>query len=336
MDRAARLELARRRIIRILRTHHVALARTLEQKISDAGPTNMRVDPHVLTQARNTLAQQGVVIPFVSNKENWFHLHDTPESVVRQRLAQLEPVLKAIHQHDFSLRIGQALEIAVFRSLCSQTRLHFLGAFPDLASHDDSRVYSKEEPPGSLSGRCLQGKKRLDFIVVERNGGIAAGVEVKNVREWLYPDRIEIRDLLLKCTQLDIVPVLIGRRIPFVTFRLLNPCGVLLHQTYNQLYPQAERELAAKARDKNLLGYHDIRVGNQPDARLLRFVGENLASVIMGARGRYDEYKDLLHGYACGQLSYRVFAHRVIQRQRGLSETLEMIEPEAEEEDFLE
>jgi hypothetical protein len=29
--------------------------------------------------------------------------------------------------------------------------------------------------------------------------------------------------------------------------------------------------LAAKVRDKMLLGYHDVRLGNQPDARLVKF-----------------------------------------------------------------
>lgn len=63
---------------------------------------------------------------------------------------------------------------------------------------------------------------------------ILVGLEAKNIREWLYPQREEITELLQKCTAVDAVPVLVARRIHFSTFRVLNPCGVVLHQTYNR------------------------------------------------------------------------------------------------------
>ncbi len=50
-SRQERLDIARRRLLNILRAHTIALGRTLEQKIADAGPYNQRIDPHVLTQA---------------------------------------------------------------------------------------------------------------------------------------------------------------------------------------------------------------------------------------------------------------------------------------------
>jgi hypothetical protein len=88
--------------------------------------------------------------------------------------------------------------------------------------------------------------------------------------------------------RVDAVPVLIARRIPFVTFRLLSPCGFIIHQTYNQLLPQSESALAAQLREKTLLGYHDIRVGNDPDTR--------------------------------GSMPYEEFAARVRRRQQGVEE----------------
>ena len=45
-------------------------------------------------------------------------------------------------------------------------------------------------------------------------GDIAAGIEVKNIREWLYPNREEVRELLLKCCTLNVVPVLIATVLP--------------------------------------------------------------------------------------------------------------------------
>jgi hypothetical protein len=132
----------------------------------------------------------------------------------------------------------------------------------ELEKHAEDKLYSKEEPPGTISGRSM-GKQRVDFIVL--SGSVIAGLEVKNVRHWLYPHVDEIRVMLKKCCHTDIVPVLIARRIPYITSEILRASGCVLHQTYNQLYPNADVELAKRARDKNLLGYHDIRIGSEPD-----------------------------------------------------------------------
>jgi hypothetical protein len=100
----------------------------------------------------------------------------------------------------------------------------------------------------------------------------------------------------------------------------LNPCGIILHQTFNQLYPNSAKELAEKVKHKHLLGYHDVRVGNEPDVRLIRFIHENLPRVLPAARPGFDAFKDLLLGYANGEHSYRSFAARVKRRLHGKPE----------------
>jgi hypothetical protein len=160
---------------------------------------------------------------------------------------------------------------------------------------------------------------KLDFALIHPQAG-TAGIEVKNLREWLYPDRDELRQMLRKCCELDAVPVLIGRRIPFVTFRLLNPCGVVLHQTYNQRFPASDAALAALARDKRLLGYHDLRLGNERDPRLDKFIGTNLPSVLPTARASFERFRDLLEAYATKTMHYREFAARIRRRQLGQNE----------------
>ena len=176
--------------------------------------------------------------------------------------------------------------------------MHYFGNYPDLDAHDNSTLFAKEEPPSSLSGHRIPGDKKLDFLVQHPQGGYA-GIEVKNIREWMYPDREEVREMLFKCCAINVVPVLIARRIHYSTFSVLNPCGVIIHQTYNQLYPDSAHELAAKVRDKQLLGYHDVRLGNQPDQRLVRFIHKNLPQVLLGSRVSFNAFKDLLSNY-CG------------------------------------
>ena len=105
-----------------------------------------------------------------------------------------------------------------------------------------------------------------------------------------------------------------------MTFKVLSTCGVVFHQTYNQLVPESDGTLAAQARDKRLLGYHDIRLGNQPDDRLVIFVTNNLLEILPEARVRFEEYKDLLEAFAYQNISYKVFSARVRRRSQGLYE----------------
>ena len=178
-----------------------------------------------------------------------------------------------------------------------------------------------------LSGRQIPSGKTLDFLVHHPQAGYA-GLEIKNIREWLYPDRSEIREMLFKCCSLDVVPVLIARRIHYSTFSVLNPCGVIIHQTFNQVYPKSGKELADKVKDRTLLGYHDVRVGNEPDARLTGFINDHLPVLLSKAKQHFDIFKDLLYAYGNGEQSYKSFAARVKRRLRGESEDLTEFEPE--------
>ncbi len=304
----------------------------LKQKISDAGPSNQRIDPHILTITRKRLQAESEVLQLQAGGIPWFHLAKTKADAVQKRLATLLPIHRQTHGPRFLNLLGQTMEIAVFRGLAAQTALPFLGHFLDLDAHDDSSLYRKEDPPSALGGRRIPNGKRLDFIVTPpTTGGSYGGIEVKNIREWIYPNRAEIRDLLFKCCSLDVVPVLIARRIHYSTFSVLNPCGVILHQTFNQLYPRSASALALRVRDKRALGYHDVRVGNEPDQRLLRFLHVNLPKLLPNAHRQFQRYKDLLCGYASGAYEYKSFAARVKRRMRGQPEDLPPFEAPPEE-----
>jgi hypothetical protein len=318
-----RHELGATRIQNILRALVVANARTLEQKISDAGPTPQRVHPHVLTVARQALEQRGIVSHRMTILP-WYFLTSSNDAAIDQRLAELLPIQRRAQR--LNREVGQALEIAVLRALKQQDELEFFGDFLDLNDHDDSTLYRKEEPPAAISGHRIPGDKQLDFLLRHPDAGYA-GLEAKNIREWLYPDRVEIRDLLLKCCALDAVPVLVARRIAYATFRVLQPCGVVFHETFNQLYPNSAAEVAEQVREKTLLGYHDVRVIDGADAgnthtRLAKFLGENLPSVLPAARESFEQFKDLLNAYAKGHYTYKEFAGRASRRSRGEDEDL--------------
>ena len=302
-----------------LEAHGIATARTLEQKISDGGPFNQRIDPHVLTPVRNRLIGEGKIKTYECEGTTWYFPPDITQARLDERFHAQLPVYRGINSGNLPMRVGQALEIATYKALLSGTLEEFSGRFLDLSAHDDSTMYKKEEPPQHIGRRALPGNKNLDFLIRHPSAGYL-GVECKNVRVWLYPHDSELTETLQKCLALDALPVVIARRIPYVTFVVLSRCGVIMHQLYNQLLPNAAVDIAAQAKQKKLLGYHDIRLGNEPDARLLNFIGVNLPKLADAARNKFDEYKDLLDSYVNGGMSYDEFVGRAARRERGEKE----------------
>ena len=165
LSREERKRIARKRLFSILGRHTVALSRTLEQKISDAGPSDQRIDPHILTEARRELEKEGKIQKIERSNALWFALRDASPEKVRQRLAEQEPLHKAIIAGDFTKRMGQTAEIAVYRTLERQEGLEYFGWFPDLDAHDDSKLYSKREPPGAIGRNRIPDERKVDFLV---------------------------------------------------------------------------------------------------------------------------------------------------------------------------
>ena len=71
---ADRLLLAEYRLGRVLKTYTVASMRTLENKISDGGPADMRIDPHILTTARNKMINEGLIKSVTREGAPWYTL----------------------------------------------------------------------------------------------------------------------------------------------------------------------------------------------------------------------------------------------------------------------
>lgn len=291
--------------------------RTIEQKIADAGPGPQRIDPHVLTDIRRALLKEGQLRTFKSaSGENWTHLANTPKERIENRLKLLDPIFTALNDAKLKVRMGQTLEIAIFRALLTQKHFDVYGGFRDLDAHDDSKPFSKEEPPTIINGTSMTAP--VDFVLRDAHGHYL--VEAKNIRPWIYPRAPEIKELLARAIAVDAVPILIARRIHVSTLMALTRCGLLIHQNYNQLFPTADTLLADRAKHKDLLGYHDIRIGNVPDARLLKFVGTNLPKITNTARERFDANKDLIHRYVVNDINYGQFVARLRRREAGKNE----------------
>src|SRR5437588_202666 len=162
MTRSERQAIGKARLVRILTAQTVAGSRTLEQKISDAGPNPLRVDPHILTTARGALENDGTIIRINRGTSTWYALAATSMPEIEAKLQLLTPILNQLCDQAFNMRLGQSLEIAIFRALCDSQSLQFFGGFLDLEAHNDDQLYRKEEPPALISGRPLPGAKKFD------------------------------------------------------------------------------------------------------------------------------------------------------------------------------
>ena len=317
------LELAKCRLRDILTQRVVATALIFEHLICDAG--DPRLEPHIVGMARKILVRDGELLesrPRRANDPLWFHLPDASPADVDSHINRLADLLRGIDRQPVKNRRGQCLELAIYRALCDQHDAQYFGRFPEFdptVPKRPKKLYRKEEPPSHIGNRAIPGERPLDFLYMNHAAGFG-GVEAKNVRHWLYPDGADIKGFLVKCVALDCVPVLVARRFPRVTIEILGMCGVVLHQTRNQLYCVADEDLAERAMRQDSLGSDDIRVGDEPDAPLSRFIRTTLPEELPGARKRFDRFKDLLAGYVGGAIHYREFAGRVRLRAAGKEE----------------
>ena len=111
-------------------------------------------------------------------------------------------------------------------------------------------------------------------------GAIPFAVEMKNVRGWIFRRKPEVWGLLSKlCHHPDVVPILVARRIQYMTFRFFKAIGVIGHETRRQWFhsPGTHRnnldskKLAAVATE---LSFHDVTYlpdPDKPDQRLTNF-----------------------------------------------------------------
>jgi len=284
------------------------------------------VEPSVLTEARNALVKEGEIVVERSGKAPWYYLKGAEKERVEARMAELVPLQEETQAGMFTHRLGQTLEIAVQKAI-QRSGVSFLGYFTDLADHNDETAYTKVDPPMDINGKRME-KGPLDFIVFP--GGECGGIEVKNYRTWLYPRSKEVREMLWKCGDVGAVPILIARRLPFVTIRLLQMGGCLIHENYNQLYPEADAQLAEKVSGRDSLGCHDVRVGNEPDGRMLRFFGELLPRLVKDVRPTFLKFREVHRAYGKGEIRYPEWLKELRKGGRGWTRTREEARAEAQ------
>ena len=137
----------------------------------------------------------------------------------------------------------------------------------------------------------------IDFILHGFEQGSLC-IECKNLREWVYPHHGIIKELIQKALDLNATPLLVARRIHYTAIRnLLEPAGIIAHETYYQYYPKTEAELADHVRHKRALGYSDVRATEDLTTRTSKFWLDVLPRIADRMALRFCQNKEALSEY---------------------------------------
>ncbi|MBV9989895.1 MAG: hypothetical protein JOZ72_01265 [Alphaproteobacteria bacterium] len=225
--------------------------------------------------------------------------------------AKLETLVAAYLQTidpQFTAGLGDPLEIALFKILRlmrqQNRRCVFFGSF-DLSCRNAAARYPKTEPTTDIAEVILDGPP--DFLLFEPNSNEWAIVECKNVREWIYPSSALIKTLLAKALAANMTPILVARRLPFITkHALCAPAGIIAHETYNQLYPETPHgiEMAKLVQEKRGLGYFDVLASEEPSLRTIEFMTKHVPKLLPAATSKFQTNKKKLQAWVRGEISW--------------------------------
>jgi hypothetical protein len=301
----ARIGLAKQRIQSILDREVVAGQKTLEQKISDQGPKDQRVDPHLVGLAIMDLEETNRLQTHRAGGTSWYANPGRAETQCLAKLEQLLPIYTATHGGGFGNLIGDALELIVYKALERQyvekPRFAYQGHFDLTIIKNAQGRYFKTQPPKSIGRHSTI--KEADFLLFGYDAG-ALCIECKNYREWLYPSHEIIKELIIKATDLNAIPVLIYRRIHYTTIaNFLRPAGIIAHESYYQYYPADKTALAADVKNRRLLGFTDVTANEEPHPRTTKFIFETLPKIVDHMAETWNKNKGKLREYADDEIN---------------------------------
>ncbi len=229
---------------------------------------------------------------------------NTPQPAIEVRLNELAPLYAGITASTFGNLTGDALEIMVFRCLDDASnanpRYPYQGYFHLDKPKNEHGRFQKVQPPKTVSSRTTI--KEADFLQFGYAKG-ALCIECKNYREWIYPEHEIIKELIIKATDLDLIPVLIARRLHYTTrTNFFEPAGIIAHESYFQYYPSDKAELAERVRHKRSLGFTDVLATEDPHPRTRKFLLETLPKIVPHMAKRWNTHKHDLLRYANGEI----------------------------------
>lgn len=291
MDRQDWVEIAKRRILNVLRRRRFASNRQLDKKIAEAGPGDQRPEPMKISTAISQLIAEGKLIPhFIPQLGTFYSLADFGGHADEERrtlIIQLATEFRDLTR--IPQACGKALERVVYTATIQAGIYTVLGT-PD---HPPAQGFA-------INGYVLE--KECDHILIPKEfSNTRLVVEDKNLREWLHPSAEEVWGVIGKALRIPhAIPVLICRRMHYVGFPFFRRLGMLCWQVYNQFFsPEHVTEAQLEPfRNRDLLGFSDVTRDLTPPDPLTHFFSSTIPENIDDFAERFEANRPLLAEYA--------------------------------------
>lgn len=266
--------------LRLLNEHHVLVHPELIARLAEAshaGSTD-NIDPHHITSALRELSRAGLIrrdyfgtrggqqIETIQPTDTARRATKIRDAAARKRLlmARYNGWAHGSARHPQGL-IGPAGELAVRSALTAAGTLR-----PVEPGFGETK---------RLLGVTLNGPlDSAGFLVTLDDAGLPAPlitvlVEVKNIRSWIYPNSIELYQVLDKAATLQerhpgqpILPILVCRRAHKTSFWMGSQLGFMIIDMGRQFVDKVETEDLLEVR--NELYFNDLYLVTEPAARV--------------------------------------------------------------------
>jgi hypothetical protein len=284
------LELGREGILHLLRIEHAAPWLEIEAKIADQmyPPIGSRVEPHHLSAARRTLEYEARLVVTEGTTRGGsnvpvFHLPGASgrrfdDASARKRILTARYYGWARGTKSRMGRIGPAGEAALHTALRE-------------AAGAGYRLISPGRQVDRLLGVPMVGPldAAAHFLPTDDEGrpgeAITIPIEVKNLRDWIYPVSRELYQLLSKAAVIQeanpdrlVAPVLLCRKAHITTMRMAKALGFFIIPIERQYIQHVDEEALVEIRTE--LGMLDLVQQKGPDERLVKFFTTHLPKVV--------------------------------------------------------
>jgi hypothetical protein len=272
------VNVADRRLRNVLGQRIAATSAQLDVKICESGPPDQRPDPHIVSAA---LAGSGHF------QRRRFKGSTDPNDPHLWFLAGTDPALLQQREDQIHLPYDLYRFLSQRKSYCGDVLEKIVSASFEMAA-------------GYIPTAPRQAASPLDHVYELE--GIRLGVEDKNIRAWQYPHTAEIWKVLKKCILEDAQPLLIARKIQWLTFRVFSEIGAMGFEFHRQVFAENTSSLLRDIQHTDLLGFKDvIAVKIAPHPPLVTFLDTTLRKNLPEFARRWAEHRGIVEEYAVTQ-----------------------------------
>jgi hypothetical protein len=204
---------ANRRVRANLKTYTAASKRMLESKISEAGRFSLRVHPRELNAEVQKMIDRGQIERIYEGENSLpdlFALPGAPPSDIDARIKRILSLYGVFnHYAGDEGQIGRAGEEMIRKAFEQSPNYHIIcQRWGDVAAYNGIPL-TQQSDGIVLATIPLHGRPASHAVAL---------VEIKNRREWVYPQDYRLWKLIRNAYKLDIVGMFFARRIAETTF----------------------------------------------------------------------------------------------------------------------